>query len=192
MQWPEDVRCELIEGVVYDMAPAPALAHQAAVVDLAVYLRSLLMNAGQGDESEKTPCQVLISPVDVVLASDTVVQPDLIVVCDPSKLANGKNVQGPPDIVFEVLLPRTAVKDRREKLRLYERMGVPEYVIIDPVEHYAEYYRLDNEGRYGPADVLSAEEPIPLQRAPGTARTLGEILSWPEAEDAPILLEACL
>jgi Uma2 family endonuclease len=112
MSWPDTVRCEIIGGAVHDMAPAPGLAHLTAVLDLAAYLRSQLgQRAGPG----RRPCHVFVAPVDVVLGDDTVVQPDIVVVCDPAKLAGGKNVQGAPDLVVEVLSPATAVKDKREK-----------------------------------------------------------------------------
>jgi Uma2 family endonuclease len=124
-------------------------------------------------------CTVLYAPVDVVLGEDTVVQPDLIVVCDPGKLASGKNVQGAPDFCLEVLSPHTAAKDKREKRALYEAAGVREYLIVDPIGHYAELHTLSADGRYPAPLVLAAEDELRLAVAPELAVTLHELFDWP-------------
>ena len=148
LTWPDEPRCELIDGVIHDMVPVPSLDHQDAVLELGAALRNEF-RARQGDGGGGPDgCRVLISPVDVVLAEDTVVQPDLVVVCDPAKLENRRYVAGAPDLVVEVLSPTTAGKDRREKWALYQRSGVAEYLLIHPTERYAEYFRLDARGRY--------------------------------------------
>ena len=179
MQWPDEIRCELISGEIWDMSPVPTVEHQELVsslhVEIALFLREREKSGGGGG---KPPCRVLESPVDVVLAFDTVVQPDLIVVCDPAKLANRKNVQGAPDLVVEVLSPSTAAKDKREKKSLYERSGVPQYLIVDPLSYYAELYTLQ-AGTYGVPQILSAENALGLAVAPGLEITLGELFGWP-------------
>lgn len=178
MQWPDEMRCELIGGEVWDMSPAPTVDHQELVgnlhVEIALFLREQEKSGGGG----KPPCRILESPVDVVLAFNTVVQPDLIVVCDPAKLANRKNVQGAPDLVVEVLSPSTAAKDKREKKALYERSGVPQYLIVDPVSHYAELYVL-HAGSYGVPQILDAEDKLSLAVTPGFDKTLAELFGWP-------------
>ncbi|MDP2784221.1 MAG: Uma2 family endonuclease [Sulfurimicrobium sp.] len=178
MQWPDEIRCELIGGEIWDMSPAPTVEHQELLsnlhVEIALFLREQEKSGGGG----KPPCVALFAPVDVVLAFDTVVQPDLIVVCDPAKLANRKNVQGAPDLVVEVLSPSTAAKDKREKKALYERSGVPQYLIIDPVSYYAELYTLQ-AGSYGVPQILSAEDTFNLAVTPGLEKTLGELFGWP-------------
>lgn len=175
--WPEEVRCELIHGMVYDMSPSPVIEHQLVVGKLHLALGNFIGRGGGGGPG--TGCTVLLSPVDVVLSEDTVVQPDLIVVCDPTKLANGRNVQGAPDFVLEVLSPATAAKDKREKRALYESSGVREYLIVDPIGRYAELHTLGADGRYPAPVVLAAEDTLRLAIAPGLATTLHELFDWP-------------
>ena len=125
--WEEDERWELIDGVPYAMAPAPSLGHQDVSGELFHQIRSFL---------ESNPCRVFIAPVDVRLnaddADDTVVQPDILVVCDESKFEkNGKGIIGAPDFIAEVISPSTAIRDWVVKRELYEKYGVKEYWIID-------------------------------------------------------------
>lgn len=178
LAWPDDFRCELIHGVVYDMSPAPVIEHQVLVGKLHLCLASLVGKRGGGGPGGQE-CTVLLSPVDVVLAEDTVVQPDLIVVCDAHKLANGKNVQGAPDFVLEVLSPSTAAKDKREKRSLYEAAGVREYLIVDPIGHYAELHTLGADGRYPAPMVLAAEDTLRLDIAAELSITLHDLFDWP-------------
>lgn len=180
--WPDDIRCELIDGAIYDMSPAPVVGHQQVVVTLTTLLNTCL-NARRSDGGGGYQnCQLLVSPIDVVLFPDTVVQPDLIVVCDPAKLANGKHVLGAPDLVVEVLSPSTALKDKREKRRLYEKAGVAEYLIVDPAEFYAEYYRLEG-GTYGLPSVWGGADVPRLALFPELEAKLGEIFGWPNPDE---------
>jgi Uma2 family endonuclease len=186
MAWPDSVRCELIDGMIYDMSPAPVIEHQRLVGTLHYELRQALeKRRGEGGDGGCSGCELFIAPIDVVLGPNTVVQPDLIVVCDPAKLANGRYVDGAPEWVAEILSPSTAVKDKREKLRLYERHRVSEYLIIDPHERYAERYRLNPEGRYGLPDILGSRDTLELLLFHGFERTLGELFGWP-ADDLDI------
>ena len=150
LTWPDDVRYELIDGVAYLMAPAPTLDHQDVVGEV---FRQLA-NALQGQ-----PCRVYVSPVDVRLPKadeadelvDTVVQPDVLVVCDPAKL-DRRGVRGGPDLVVEVLSPSTAGHDHVRKRSVYERAGVREYWLVHPVDRVVTVYRLEHDG-YGKPDV---------------------------------------
>ncbi|MDP2829748.1 MAG: Uma2 family endonuclease [Sulfuricellaceae bacterium] len=179
MQWPDEIRCELIGGEIWDMSPAPSINHQVLVSSLHVEIALLLREQEKlGGGRGMPPCQVMESPVDVVLGFDTVVQPDLIVVCDTAKLANGKNVQGAPDLVVEVLSPSTAAKDKRQKKALYERAKVPQYLIADPVSFYAELFTLNNDS-YGTPQILGAEDKLALLLTPGQDKTLHELFGWP-------------
>ncbi len=160
LTWPDDVRYELIDGVAYLMAPAPTLEHQ----DIAGEIYRQLANALEGK-----PCRPYVAPVDVRLpkgneadeAVDTVVQPDVIVVCDQGKL-DRRGVRGAPDFVVEVLSPSTAFHDHKRKREVYERAGVKEYWLVDPVERTIHIYRLDENGRYGKPDVreMKGETPV--------------------------------
>jgi Uma2 family endonuclease len=106
------------------------------------------------------------------------VQPDLIVLCNPAILVNGK-VRGAPDLVVEILSPSTAVKDKRQKLRLYEVAGVPQYLVIDPANFLAECYQLGADGHYSAPEVMGAGDTLTLQVTPGFTLTLSAIFGWP-------------
>jgi Uma2 family endonuclease len=158
LAWPDEERWELIDGEAYDMSPGPGMRHQRIVVRLARYFDVHL---------DGKPCQVFAAPFDVrPLANtdmsddevDTVVQPDLLVVCDEKKLEE-RGVTGAPDLVVEILSPYTARKDLTKKFDLYERAGVREYWLVHPDEQIIQVYRLV-DGRYGrhqavgPGDLL--------------------------------------
>jgi Uma2 family endonuclease len=125
ISWDDDVRYELIDGVPY-MLSAPLREHQRTCVQLTRQLGNFL---------EGKPCEVIAAPFDVRLnadeGDDTVVQPDLIVVCDMTKLKDNKACIGAPDLVIEVLSPSSARRDRVKKFNLYQKTGVREYWIVD-------------------------------------------------------------
>lgn len=129
-QWQGDERWELIHGEAFLMSPAPRLRHQDVLGQLYRQIAAFL---------EKRDCKVFVAPVDVRLPEadepnaeiDTVVQPDLIVVCDPRKLDEA-GVRGAPDLVVEILSPSTASRDEILKRDLYQRHGVREYWLVEP------------------------------------------------------------
>ncbi len=167
MNWPDDERWELIDGVAYNMSPAPTIKHQ----NIAGSLYSLLREKLKG----KT-YQPFIAPVDVVLSDIDVVQPDVIVVCDPNKITE-RNIQGPPDWVAEVLSPGTARKDLREKKALFERSGVKEYVVFDPVQGWVQRFVLV-DGVYGVGEILDPSEYLELGFMPGEVLPLAEVFGF--------------
>ena len=124
-KWEEDFRCELIGGVVYMMS-APSEWHQDVVLEIGSQLRELLKGKR---------CKPIVTPFDVRLfprkdgSDDNVVQPDVIVVCDKSKL-DGKACVGAPDVVFEVLSESTKVMDLQVKKELYKSAEVKEYWVV--------------------------------------------------------------
>lgn len=126
-RWKGDERYELIEGVPYLMAPAPSVLHQKISIRIshAIY-----------DYLKGKKCSVFAAPFDVRLnglgdMDDTVVQPDLSVICNPSKL-DEKGCNGAPDMVVEILSPSTARHDSVTKYYLYKNSGIREYWIVDP------------------------------------------------------------
>jgi Uma2 family endonuclease len=138
LAWPEDERIEIIEGVPYYtyggpvfeggpvMQAAPAMAHQEASIELLRQLLSFLKDK---------PCKVFHAPFAVRLnadkGDDTALEPDIVVVCDKSKL-DSRGCNGAPDLVMEIMSPSTARKDRILKLNKYQQAGVREYWIVDP------------------------------------------------------------
>jgi Uma2 family endonuclease len=174
LNWPDDERWELIAGEVYNMSPAPTVKHQSIVGDFYNQLKQQLKGKS---------CVPYVAPLDVVLSDNDVVQPDVLVVCDPAKITE-ENIQGAPDLVVEVLSPGTALKDMREKKALYERSGVREYVVIDPLEEYVQRFCLQNDGHYGSGDVFGPCEVFPLCSLPEIEIQLWEIFDMnpPETE----------
>ncbi len=156
LTWPEDVRYELIDGVAYMMSPAPTLDHQDFAGDIFRQLANALQDR---------PCRVFVAPVDVRLpkadeadeTTDTVVQPDVLVVCDAAKL-DRRGVRGAPDLVVEVLSPSTAGHDQVKKRRVYERAGVREYWLVHPYDRVVTVYTLV-DGEYGKPAVAELSEP---------------------------------
>ena len=167
--WPEDLRYELVDGEAYLMAPAPDLEHQ----DIAGEVYRQLANALQGE-----PCRPFVAPVDVRLPRadeadeqvDTVVQPDVLVVCDSSRL-DRRGVRGAPDFVVEVLSPSTASHDHVRKRRVYERAGVQEYWLVHPIDRMVTIYRLVN-GEYGKPAVQELKGETAVGVLPGV------VIAW--------------
>ncbi len=153
LTWPDSRNDELIDGVAYVREPpAPAWTHQRVVGEVYHQIASAL---------EDKPGYVCVAPVDVRLAKGTeddgliatVVQPDVLIVCDPQKI-DPLGVRGAPDWVGEVLSPSTASYDRTVKVPVYERAGVREVWLIDPANLTTTIYRLE-AGRY--ADPIRVE-----------------------------------
>ncbi len=122
---PEDVRVEIFDGIVYDMA-SPSQEHQTISMELS----TLLNNYFKGKNGS---CRVFHAPFDVKL-SDTplvIVQPDIMVVCDKNKL-DGKRCNGAPDFIIEIVSPGNPADDYIRKPYYYKNTGVREYWIVDP------------------------------------------------------------
>lgn len=151
--WPQDERIELIDGVIYDMS-APQLMHQDLVGEMSYALKTYI-------RKNKGKCRVYEAPVDVQLDCDdkTMVQPDVIVVCDKDKFTK-KNVFGAPDLVVEVLSKWTKKKDMSIKLSKYINAGVREYWMIDPEKEVVIVYDIENDLQVG---VYNFESQIPVQ-----------------------------
>lgn len=154
VQWTGDERWELIDGEPFLMSPAPSRVHQEIVVSLVVQISTFL----QGK-----PCRVYVAPFDVRLPRGdepdreiaTVVQPDVAVICDHSKLDEA-GCRGAPDWVIEVISPSTGIRDQVHKRDLYERHGVREYWTIDPAERLLTVYCRQNGDGFGSPQTHSA------------------------------------
>ena len=125
MRFPDDgKRHELIDGV-HHVTPSPDVRHQAIVVRLVVEIGTYLKQQPLG--------RVFVAPLDVVLSHHDIVEPDLLFVAsDYTDILTEKNVQGPPALVVEGPSRRTRKRDAQTKRRLFERMGVREYRVVDP------------------------------------------------------------
>ncbi|MEA2103877.1 MAG: Uma2 family endonuclease [Candidatus Cloacimonadota bacterium] len=135
MSWDDDKRYELIAGSLYGLAPAPRTKHQK--ISVSISSRIFMQLIGKD-------CKIFEAPTDVVLSEDTVVQPDIMIICDKSKIAE-KFIDGAPEVIFEILSPSTSFKDKQIKLHLYEKYGVKEYFIVSPDQEIVELYRLKKD-----------------------------------------------
>lgn len=148
--WSDEERWEIIDGVAYDMSPAPTIRHQNIAGNFFIQLKL----------SSKNPCYTGIAPTDIVFDMFNVVQPDVFVVCDKNKITD-KNIQGAPDLIVEVISPGTELKDRRDKKKLYERHKVREYITIFPVREYIERYLLKND-KYEGSEIINWDEVLKI------------------------------
>jgi Uma2 family endonuclease len=125
-------RYEIIDGELFVNA-APIPRHQAIVGNIYFALRGWFDEQGG---------MVFVSPIDIVLGNDTVVQPDIVAIkSDRASIVREKNVQGAPNLVIEVLSDATRRFDEINKRKVYERAGVEEYWIVDPVIEVVKIYR---------------------------------------------------
>ena len=122
---PKERRVELIDGVIYDMA-SPTAIHQILSTELCNIVRSYI-------SQQKGRCIVMAAPMDVQLDCDdkTMVQPDVMVICDRDKITR-KCIYGAPDLAVEILSDSTKKKDMYVKLGKYMEAGVREYWLVDP------------------------------------------------------------
>lgn len=167
LTWPDDERNELIDGVAYVREPpAPSRSHQELVGELYLQIRLAL---------EGRSCRAYVAPFDVRLpeggeADDriaTVVQPDVIIVNDLSKL-DERGMRGAPDWVAEVLSPSTSSHDQIVKLPAYERAGVREVWLVHPTDRILTIYWLEG-GRYGRPMVLGLKGRTAISVIPGVS-----------------------
>lgn len=146
LTWPDDERAEIINGEPIMMAPPPSSEHQEISGGLFWQLRYYLRGK---------KCKVYAAPFAVRLFEksgdapedvDTVVEPDISVICDTSKV-DKRGCKGAPDMVVEILSPSTRRHDRLTKFNLYQRAGVQEYWIVDPTDKSVQVFTLE-DGHY--------------------------------------------
>ena len=169
--WPETERWQIIDGQAFNMTAAPNIRHQKITGNLYSTIREQLKGKS---------CTPFIAPTDVVFDDYNIVQPDVLVVCDKNRITDA-NIQGAPELVIEVLSPSNSLMDKRLKLQLYERFGVPEYLLVDPLNDLVERYTLAG-GAYGRAEIFAWSEELPLVALPGITLLLWEIFERDPAE----------
>lgn len=174
--WTWGEMSELIKGKIFKMSPAPGSMHQRISGNIFGKLWNYLRNK---------PCQVFSAPFDVRLPSSkkskadkeiiTVVQPDLCVICDASKI-DDRGCIGAPDWIIEILSPHTSAKDLREKFDVYEESGVREYWVVHPQEQTLLIYTLAENGKYtGILKPFVRTDRVKSVTLPGLAIDLEEI-----------------
>ena len=163
-KWQFEERVELLKGKIFKMSPAPNRAHQTLTgyihIELGVFLR-------------KKTCQVYEAPFDVRLPRKskedkdiiTVLQPDVCVVCDPSKL-DKRGCIGAPDIVVEILSPGNNAKELKNKFELYEESGVKEYWVVSP-QNQTFILNTLTDGKYQPSRIMTTGDIVISSVLPG-------------------------
>jgi Uma2 family endonuclease len=162
LAWNDDKRWELVDGHPYCMSPAPGRQHQRISKLLERQLDSYL--ADKRCEMYHAPFDVRFIEIKEKVADDyieTVVQPDIIVVCDSEKL-DDRGCKGSPDLIIEILSPSTVRMDMTIKFDLYQRYGVKEYWIVHPNDQTVLIFKLLESGLYGVPERYSAEDAIPV------------------------------
>jgi len=167
--WGEDVKCELIDGIIYDMSPAPGSMHQDISGNIFGQLFIFL---------EGKPCKVYHAPFDVRLdpngADRTVVQPDILVICDRSIITKA-GCSGAPDMVIEILSPSNAMKDMMLKSAKYQLAGVREIWMIDPVDKVVMTFYSEN-GEYKSIHYINKDK-IPVKILEGCSIDMARVFA---------------
>lgn len=175
LKWTFDERLELIKGYIFKMSPAPAEFHQrvSAIVGNELY------NYFKGK-----PCKVYAAPFDVRLVRKsvtdkeiiTVVQPDICVICDLSKI-DKKGCLGAPDIVVEILSPGNNKTELKNKYEVYEEAGVKEYWIIEPQGKIFFRYILNEKEKFESTRLLTIGDEVTTSLFPGFTLNLDEVFA---------------
>ncbi len=161
LTWMDDKQRELYDGIVKLITPAPNRKHQ----DLSVNLTRVFSNFLVSKE-----CKVYHAPSDVRLPQNknkanetvyTVVQPDLYVVCDLSKL-DEKGCLGAPDFIIEIVSAGSSKRDVRDKFEIYQQHGVREYWIVNPNDENVNVFVLDENGKYQLKGMYAEDDKIPV------------------------------
>jgi len=172
--WPDDECWEIIDGIAYDMSPSPRRKHQKVSFEISRQIGNALTGK---------LCEAYNAPMDVKLSAmpekedhdiDVVVQPDILVVCNPDKL-DEEGCKGAPDWIIEILSPSTAYKDENEKLLLYEKYGVREYWIVQPGAKMVFVYILNDMGKYKKPNVAKEDELINSYAVPDVQIDLSKV-----------------
>lgn len=160
--WFDDVRRELFDGFIKLMSPSPTRKHQEISGNIyrnfSIYLH-------------KKTCKVLYAPSDVRLPNKnsdksdkqiyTVVQPDIYVVCNPSKL-DDRGCLGAPDLIIEIVSPKNSKRDVKDKFKIYEEHGVCEYWLVNPNDENISVFIINQEGKYQLVSMYAGDDKIPV------------------------------
>ena len=175
LSWQFSEMVELIKGKVVRMSPAPGSFHQTVSLNLSIIL---------GNRLKKSPWRLFAAPSDVRLIRKgkddeqiiTVVQPDLFMVCDPSKI-DEKGCLGSPDLVIEILSHSSVNQDLKVKYEIYQEAGIGEYWVVFPGDRVVEIFLLE-KGKYQLAGHYTTESEIPVHSVPGFSIPGSEVFEW--------------
>ena len=178
LTWADGKMREIINGVVY-LFSAPVREHAAAIPPF-------LVKAWTHIRNRKGKCKIYTAPFDVRLPLNgetadnkiyNVVQPDIVVICDPSKL-DEKGCIGAPDLIVEVSSPSTSKRDMNHKFFLYEKAGVSEYWVVYPKDKAITVFLLQEDGKYDDGktyEVVYGTTKVPVRTLEGLVIDLEEL-----------------
>jgi Uma2 family endonuclease len=175
LQWQFEERLELFRGRIFKLS-APNTKHQVIAGNILVSVKNFL---------GRQKCQVFIAPFDVRLPVKnrkkdnevtTVVQPDICIVCDETKI-DTRGCCGAPDLVVEILSPGNSHKEVNLKFELYEEAGVKEYWIVYPEEESLAIFLLSENGKYDGATLYAGKDKINSKAVPGLIIDTKEIFT---------------
>lgn len=163
----EGIRYEINNGQLEALTPGPNAYHQLVVQEIEHNIRQMCSN----------DYIVLIAPIDLVLAETEVRQPDVVMIHrDRLSMITKRGIEGPPDLVVEVLSPHTAKRDRLQKLQVYAAYRIPEYWIVDVNNELLEQYLLE-EDRYELTEVYKDDEPVRSPQLTCISFSMAEIMA---------------
>lgn len=179
LTWHYKERIELIRGKIFKMSPAPTVVHQQLSMEIAGAFFSFLKGKS---------CKCFYAPIDVRLKGKpfrkrklrddeitTVVQPDIIVVCDEEKLTDNRSIDGAPELVVEILSPGNTKTETKYKFDLYEENGVLEYWVVYPVYKQVYVYLLNENDQYGKPSIYETGDQIFSRVLKGFSISMDEI-----------------
>jgi len=162
LTWMDDVRRELFDGFIRLMTPAPSRMHQEISFNLSRLFGNFIHNKH---------CKGFAAPSDVRFPKDdksksdkqvyTVLQPDLFIVCDLSKL-DDRGCLGAPDLVIEIISPKNSKRDTHDKFEIYQQHGVREYWIINPNDENVTVFILDDKSKFQFVGIYAEDDKIPV------------------------------
>jgi Uma2 family endonuclease len=162
LTWMDDVRRELYDGFIKLMTPAPSRQHQKISTNLTRILSNFLIHK---------VCEVYHAPSDVRFPKNrksledkqvyTVLQPDLYIVCDLSKL-DARGCLGAPDLIIEIVSPKNSKRDLKDKFDIYQEHGVREYWIVNPNDENVNVFLLDEKGKFQLVGMYAEDDKIPV------------------------------
>jgi len=179
LTWFDDKARELIHGFIKMMSPAPRRVHADVNSNIISLFRTIV-------KKNKGKCKVYTAPFDVRLPQNgetdhdkiyTVVQPDICVICDLSKL-DDLGCCGSPDMIVEILSPSTQKRDLNEKFNLYEEHGVKEYWIVSPADKAINVFLLQEDGKYDAGTIYEFEGNVPVYVFDNQLISLNDIFEY--------------
>jgi len=180
LMWLDDKRRELLDGFIRLMSPAPNLRHAQISGEIFTLFKNYI-------KKNKGRCQVFAAPFDVRLPKQpdeisddkifTVVQPDICIVCDESKLEE-RGCLGAPDMVVEISSISSAKYDYNDKYNLYEAAGVREYWVASPKDKAVTVFILQDNGKFDRGIVYEKEMVIPVKTLPGLEVSIENIFYY--------------